>query len=511
MENKIEGLKIAQGKLVWVDGQKKSEAGYQFQKDGLTITIDQAKMTELSITMDAIMDCISQIEEMSEQDLKQSLGYRKNQGPMNYGLVLTSKIDPRVLMSATMGDANDNSDLVVSWFMVNPAQEPHEVSDSELKHVEQVRKETPEMKDDDIEKLLGLEVKAESASIIDTIKSHKEWSRDISFLIPPEDEVVVEAKTQKKRLKKQAEENIFEGVDGWGLPIVQEIAALKKKVKIAFQTVTPESSAMGDVSDHGWWEELEISADEHDRESGLSDADLAANAIKEHGAVEPSSTKYHQGVWYVTVDPERDGEEETTYSFHLNGFSSEEEKKIYSLITGKSEAVQEPAASQHRGKDERRSGKGLRGISKSGDSWRRAIRAKARGDVGLSDRLKQKAKDELKKDATVEEAIAEAFKSGVSKHVRNTRTDGKTVFLHENALIKRQGNKVLISGSALSNTAQGRINGVLETLGINAKVALKNGKPEINGNSWSGGWAEVGTLKPVSITQESIKTIRKKK
>ena len=52
---------------------------------------------------------------------------------------------------------------------------------------------------------------------------------------------------------------------------------------------------------------------------------------------EPSSSRFHAGLWYSDIDPDRDyatGADER-HSYHLEGFTEEEERAIFDEITGK--------------------------------------------------------------------------------------------------------------------------------------------------------------------------------
>jgi antirestriction protein/predicted RNA binding protein with dsRBD fold (UPF0201 family) len=118
---------------------------------------------------------------------------------------------------------------------------------------------------------------------------------------------------------------------------VQEAAGDKTVVKIAYEIITPESAEQGDVAEHGWHDECECTPDEVDVEDGLTCVDLAVKCIKDQGSVEASSSVFHQGIWYTTIDPERDYQDgsETYYSFHLHGFTPEQEKEVHEKVTGK--------------------------------------------------------------------------------------------------------------------------------------------------------------------------------
>jgi len=71
--------------------------------------------------------------------------------------------------------------------------------------------------------------------------------------------------------------------------------------------------------------------DEYDKEEGLTCVDLAVKFLQHEGAIHASSTQFHSGVWYSTefsvIDYSNGTEEER--SFHLYGFTEEEERAIW--------------------------------------------------------------------------------------------------------------------------------------------------------------------------------------
>mgnify|MGYP001564422084 CR=1 FL=1 len=86
----------------------------------------------------------------------------------------------------------------------------------------------------------------------------------------------------------------------------------------------------------------------------------------------------------------------------------------------------------------------------------------------------------------VTEQIKQAFNQGISKKVGNTRTDGKSVFLHGNEIIKRDASGLVMATLAGWNTptTRERINGITG-LGIYQKnfTPMLNGQ-EIDSSDW---------------------------
>jgi hypothetical protein len=55
------------------------------------------------------------------------------------------------------------------------------------------------------------------------------------------------------------------------------------------------------------------------------------------GSVEASSSEYHKGVWYTSIDFNQDmhSGDYIGYTAHLSGFSEAEERQIYNKLKGK--------------------------------------------------------------------------------------------------------------------------------------------------------------------------------
>lgn len=120
------------------------------------------------------------------------------------------------------------------------------------------------------------------------------------------------------------------------------------KITTTFSKITLRDGDEGDYDEeHGYEDEdgHEVEVDEFDREDGLDVADLAAKWLLDKGAnYEASSSHFHPGIWYSS-QPEGDfaTASETTYSFHLEGFTPEEEEKIfYKLFPRRNPQMQLP-------------------------------------------------------------------------------------------------------------------------------------------------------------------------
>ena len=109
-------------------------------------------------------------------------------------------------------------------------------------------------------------------------------------------------------------------------------------IKQTYDTITPESAALGDYADSGWVDEegVEIAPDEIDIDEGETFVSLAVKHLRDNYVSEASSSHFHTGVWYSSSpDIDYHTGEETTYNFHLKGFTVEEEEAIFNSITGK--------------------------------------------------------------------------------------------------------------------------------------------------------------------------------
>lgn len=115
--------------------------------------------------------------------------------------------------------------------------------------------------------------------------------------------------------------------------------SVDKKIRTTFQTVTPESAENGDFSEQGWEDQEGVSMvpDEYDVEDGITAVNKAVDFLFDKGGTEPSSSQFSPNTWYSTPDADHDYStgEDTYYSFHLVGFTPEEEKEIFDTIHNK--------------------------------------------------------------------------------------------------------------------------------------------------------------------------------
>lgn len=99
----------------------------------------------------------------------------------------------------------------------------------------------------------------------------------------------------------------------------------QKIIKTTYETWDEEDLEAGDTDKKGW----------KDEEGTVFDTvEDAIEWLKKNKATHPSSNKFHTGIWYSAEDEQdiKTGER-TTYSFHLYGFTDDEEEKIYNALT----------------------------------------------------------------------------------------------------------------------------------------------------------------------------------
>lgn len=109
---------------------------------------------------------------------------------------------------------------------------------------------------------------------------------------------------------------------------------MNKRITVSYDIVTEESARDGDVDERGWIDEdgVNMMPDEIDLEDGLSSVDLAVDYLEDR-VLEPSSSSFHSGIWYIghpDIDMSTGGE--TTYYYHLKDFTESEEKEIFKEI-----------------------------------------------------------------------------------------------------------------------------------------------------------------------------------
>ena len=107
------------------------------------------------------------------------------------------------------------------------------------------------------------------------------------------------------------------------------------QLRISYETWDEKSVDVGETNDRGWENEEGISMqpDQYDIEEGLTPVDLAVKFLTDNGPVEASSSHFNSGVWYTNYGEQdmHDGSR-TNRSFHLLGFTPEQEEEIFNRI-----------------------------------------------------------------------------------------------------------------------------------------------------------------------------------
>jgi hypothetical protein len=99
----------------------------------------------------------------------------------------------------------------------------------------------------------------------------------------------------------------------------------KREIAVNFETITEESAAQGDVADRGEYDVNEILPDFDE-----TFADAAVKYLHNRGARESG------GDWFESeADVDYETGEATTYSYHLKGFTEEEEDEIWRQMKGR--------------------------------------------------------------------------------------------------------------------------------------------------------------------------------
>lgn len=90
----------------------------------------------------------------------------------------------------------------------------------------------------------------------------------------------------------------------------------------------------GDLYDHDTHDPVVMELDEYDIEDGKTLTDIVVRHLIDDGACFASSSHFHPGVWYdgqsEFID---DGSQQS--SWHLKGFSAEEEEAVFKSMMGR--------------------------------------------------------------------------------------------------------------------------------------------------------------------------------
>ena len=97
---------------------------------------------------------------------------------------------------------------------------------------------------------------------------------------------------------------------------------MKKRIVETFEIVTPESAEDGDADERGW---IDDEGEHYTVEEAIAFLE----------GCEPSSTAFHEGVWYTNNEYHTDyatGAVESR-SYHLRGYTEREQRWIYKGVS----------------------------------------------------------------------------------------------------------------------------------------------------------------------------------
>lgn len=100
------------------------------------------------------------------------------------------------------------------------------------------------------------------------------------------------------------------------------------KIKIYYQTISPESAENGDFESMGEWDNINC-----DKNASIEEI---IQLIEGYGYLEPSSSQFHKNIWYSTINPEvnyKTGTEKY-YTIHFDLFPESKQNEIYNKIRG---------------------------------------------------------------------------------------------------------------------------------------------------------------------------------
>jgi hypothetical protein len=202
-QEKVTGRLCAFGKAKYTN--LVGGGGYQFVKDGgFAWELDPLDIERYGITMDAITDCVEQLEKMgSFEEVKAAEHLRDGEGWKNIGLKIQSTKDPRITCMVTpISNEHDDYDCKMRWFVDLDKESPsakgpaeRNVDAEELKAVERAR-EMSKNKNESIDKLFDLPklFEAKKIAIKPMAQSYDRWG----IPLMEEKEVVVGVDTLEK-------------------------------------------------------------------------------------------------------------------------------------------------------------------------------------------------------------------------------------------------------------------------------------------------------------------------
>lgn len=108
------------------------------------------------------------------------------------------------------------------------------------------------------------------------------------------------------------------------------------RIVTSFSTVRFADDGSGNYDEeHGWVDEFgeDMEPDEIDVEDSADAVSKAVFFLSRKGALEPSSSDFHTGVWYSSgYDENYSNGEQTEEHYHLKGFTDEEQARVYAAL-----------------------------------------------------------------------------------------------------------------------------------------------------------------------------------
>lgn len=289
-QKQLHGRAIAFGRVKWLKyGEKKDQEGYVFtDNNGFGWKVEKNFLGSNGIVMDALLDCVRQLEEKKAEGADVKKDYIPHAGYEHTGIVLTSRTDPRIACSVVLADDNHNEDvdLHLSWFF-------------------------------DVANDQGNMTMADPERSVEKVEMKKEVEESVDgFGIP---------KSMLEEAKMKAVS--FESVIGIAEDEDEAEEAEEYTVSKTYSVVTPESAKDGDYAETGFeWE---------DKKMTLSDV---LSEINELGFYENLQGRGgSESLYGVDSDTDYKTGEETTYALHIDG-SKEAMLKLAEKLKGKDES-----------------------------------------------------------------------------------------------------------------------------------------------------------------------------
>lgn len=136
----------------------------------------------------------------------------------------------------------------------------------------------------------------------------------------------------------------------------QEEVETEKYVLKTYEIISEEDAEVGEAGERGYVDEsgnhfeqypndevgddpprITFEIDEYDIEDGITIADKVGKFLEREGVTESSSSPWSPGSWFSTegeIEDYRTGDR-TIYSYHLYGFTPEEEEQIARIALGR--------------------------------------------------------------------------------------------------------------------------------------------------------------------------------